>query len=168
MLSHLVVIILAMGLVALTLLSFLENYFLQSTEDSLVAQARFTVQTIIPNALTAGPPVDDASAAEQRDSTTSGQSQPANRRRSRRQPACSTRMDLSSLANTSLQLGTQLDTRIRLLNRRAACSSIRRKSDSEIRICKAIRSSRAPCKGNMPAGSIRPATRRRSPSPCRS
>jgi len=46
MLSHLVVIVLAMGLVALTLLSFLENYFLQSTEDSLIAQARFTVQTI--------------------------------------------------------------------------------------------------------------------------
>ena len=57
MLSHLVVIILAMGLVALTLLSFLENYFLRSAEDSLVAQARFTVQTIIPNALTAGPQV---------------------------------------------------------------------------------------------------------------
>ena len=57
MLSHLVVIVLAMGLVALTLLSFLENYFLQSTEDSLIAQARFTVQTIIPNALTAGPQV---------------------------------------------------------------------------------------------------------------
>ncbi len=57
MLSHLVVIILAMGLVAFTLLSFLENYFLQSAEDSLIAQARFTVQTLIPNALTAGPPV---------------------------------------------------------------------------------------------------------------
>src|SRR5512144_1558790 len=57
MFSHLVVILLAMGLVALTLLSFLENYFLRSTEDSLVAQARLTVQAIAPDALTAGPPV---------------------------------------------------------------------------------------------------------------
>src|SRR5512137_2423416 len=62
MLSHLIVILLAMGLVALTLLSFLENYFLRSTEDSLVAQARLTVQAIAPDALTAGPPVTAQSA----------------------------------------------------------------------------------------------------------
>lgn len=116
MFSHLVVIILAMGLVALTLLSFLENYFLQSAEDSLVAQARFTVQTIIPNALTAGPQV-----TTQTPLNNAIQQQAAGNLYVQTTPLTPTAgllntMDLSSLANTSLQLGTQLDTRIRLLN----------------------------------------------------
>ena len=114
MLSHLVVILLAMGLVALTLLSFLENYFLQSAEDSLVAQARFTVQTLIPNALATGPQVVTQSplnnAIQQQAGNLNLQT-----------PLTSTTgllnsMDLSSVADTSLQLGTQLDTRVRLLN----------------------------------------------------
>ncbi len=115
MLSHLVVIILAMGLVALTLLSFLENYFLQSAEDSLIAQARFTVQTIIPNALTAGPPVTTQAplnnAIQQQAGNLNLQTSPLT-------PTAGllNTLDLSSLANTSLQLGTQLDTRVRLLN----------------------------------------------------
>lgn len=116
MLSHLVVIILAMGLVALTLLSFLENYFLQSAEDSLIAQARFTVQTIIPTALTAGPQVTTQSPLNN-----AIQQQATGNLYVQTSPLTPTAgllntMDLSSLANTSLQLGTQLDTRIRLLN----------------------------------------------------
>jgi signal transduction histidine kinase len=116
MLSHLFVIVLAMGLVAFTLLSFLENYFLQATEDSLVAQARFTVQTLIPNALTAGPPVMTQAplnnAIQQQAGNLNLQTTPLT-------PTASVlnSMDLSALANTSLQLGTQLDTRVRLLNR---------------------------------------------------
>src|SRR5512147_2972853 len=55
--SHLIVIVIAMGVAGLLLLSFLEAYFLRSTEDSLIAQARLTVQAIAPDALTAGPPV---------------------------------------------------------------------------------------------------------------
>ena len=119
MLSHLVVIILAMGLVAFTLLSFLENYFLQSTEDSLIAQARFTVQTLIPNALTAGPAVVTQSplnnAIQQQAGNLKLQTMPLT-------PAASAlnSLDLSALANTSLQLGTQLDTRVRLLNMQGA------------------------------------------------
>jgi signal transduction histidine kinase len=114
MLSHLFVILLAMGLVAFTLLSFLENYFLQSAEDSLVAQARFTVQTLIPNALATGPAVVTQSplnnAIQQQAGNLNLQT-----------PLTSTTdllnsMDLSSVADTSLQLGTQLDTRVRLLN----------------------------------------------------
>ena len=116
MLSHLVVILLAMGLVSFTLLSFLENYFLQSAEDSLVAQARFTVQTIIPNALTAGPQVVDASAAEQCHSTTGTAISTLQTTPLTPTAGLLNTMDLSSLANTSLQLGTQLDTRVRLLN----------------------------------------------------
>jgi signal transduction histidine kinase len=115
LLSHLVVIILAMGLVAFTLLSFLENYFLQSAEDSLVAQARFTVQTIIPNALTAGPQVTTQSplnnAIQQQAGNLYVQTMPLT-------PTAGllNSMDLSNVADTSLQLGTQLDTRVRLLN----------------------------------------------------
>jgi signal transduction histidine kinase len=115
MLSHLIVILVAMGLVSFTLLSFLENYFLQSTEDSLVAQARFTVETLIPNALTAGPPVVTQSplnnAIQQQAGNLNLQTTPLT-------PTAGllNTLDLSALANTSLQLGTQLDTRVRLLN----------------------------------------------------
>jgi signal transduction histidine kinase len=119
MLSHLIVILLAMGLVALTLLSFLENYFLQSTEDSLVAQARFTVETLIPTALIAGPEVVAQSplnnAIQQQAGNLNLQTTPLT-------PTAGllNTMDLSALANTSLQLGTQLDTRVRLLNTQGA------------------------------------------------
>jgi signal transduction histidine kinase len=116
MLSHLVVILLAMGLAAFALLSFLENYFLQSAEDSLVAQARFTVQTLVPNALTAGPQVMTQAplnnAIQQQAGNLNLQTTPLS-------PTAGllNSMDVSALANTSLQLGTQLDTRVRLLNR---------------------------------------------------
>jgi len=115
MLSHLIVILLAMGLVSFTLLSFLENYFLQSTEDSLVAQARFTVQTLIPNAHTAGPQIMTQSplnnAIQQQSGNLNLQTTPLT-------PTAGflNSLDLSTLANTSLQLNTQLDTRVRLLN----------------------------------------------------
>jgi signal transduction histidine kinase len=114
MLSHLVVIVLAMGLVALTLLSFLENYFLRSTEDSLVAQAQFTVQTLIPNTLIAGPEVVTQSplnnAIQQQAGNLNLQTTPLTH------TAVLNTADLSYLADTSVQLSTQLDTRVRLLN----------------------------------------------------
>ncbi len=47
-LSHLAVIVLAMGISAFVLLSFLEDYFMDSTRDSLEAQARITAQALIP------------------------------------------------------------------------------------------------------------------------
>ena len=47
-LSHLLVILLAMGLSAFLLLSFLEDYFMDSTRKSLEAQARITVQALFP------------------------------------------------------------------------------------------------------------------------
>ncbi|CAG0932018.1 two-component system, OmpR family, sensor histidine kinase ResE [Thermoflexales bacterium] len=150
MFSHLVVILLAMGLVALTLLSFLENYFLRSTEDSLVAQARLTVQAIAPDALTAGPPVNAQAALnnaiqQQSQGNLYIQTAPptgtlwlygmtdlsgtlawdANYSRffldaaqgrvvSTDQRHKST--DLSYLKDTALQVGAQLDTRIRVID----------------------------------------------------
>jgi signal transduction histidine kinase len=120
MLSHLLVILLAMGLVSFTLLSFLENYFLQSTEDSLVAQARFTVETLIPNALTAGPQVVTQSplnnAIQQQAGNLNLQTTPPQTAALTPTASMLNSLDLSALANTSLQLGTQLDTRVRLLN----------------------------------------------------
>ncbi|HTP09227.1 MAG TPA: ATP-binding protein [Anaerolineae bacterium] len=113
MLSHLVVILLAMGLVSLISLSFLENYFLRSTEDSLLAQARFIVQTLIPNAILEGPQVVTqaplSNAIQQQAGNLNLQTGPLT-------PTVLNNMDLSALANTSLHLGTQLDTRVRLIN----------------------------------------------------
>jgi len=134
MLSHLVVIILAMGLVALTLLSFLENYFLQSAEDSLIAQAHFTVQTIIPTALTAGPPVTTQSPLNN-----AIQQQAAGNLYVQTTPLTPTTgllntLDLSYLADTSLQLGTQLDTRVRLLNTQGHVLVDSSKSDTSLEL----------------------------------
>jgi signal transduction histidine kinase len=113
MLSHLVVIILAMGLVALTLLSFLENYFLNSAEDSLVAQARFTVQTLLPTAHIGGSQIVTQSPLN---NTIQQQAGNLNLQTGPLTPTVLNNMDLSSLADISLQLGTQLDTRVRLIN----------------------------------------------------
>jgi hypothetical protein len=49
-LSHLLVIVIAMGFSGLLLLSFLDDYFTQAAEDSLLAQARITVQALLPGA----------------------------------------------------------------------------------------------------------------------
>ena len=65
-LSHLAVIVLAMGLSGFLLLSSLERYFLQATEDSLVAQARITAQALIPGAVAEGPPGEALSEASDR------------------------------------------------------------------------------------------------------
>ena len=54
-LSHLAVIVLAMGLSGFLLLSLLERYFLQAAEESLLAQARITAQALIPGAMAVGP-----------------------------------------------------------------------------------------------------------------
>ncbi|MFN2271526.1 MAG: hypothetical protein ACK2US_11855, partial [Anaerolineae bacterium] len=52
--SHLLVIVLAMALSGFLLLSFLERYFLEAAEESLLAQARITAQALIPGALVEG------------------------------------------------------------------------------------------------------------------
>ena len=47
-LSHLLVIVIAMGLSGFLLLSFLDGYFSQAAEESLLAQAQITVQALLP------------------------------------------------------------------------------------------------------------------------
>jgi signal transduction histidine kinase len=117
-LSHLAVIIVAMGLSGFLLLSLLERYFLQAMEDSLVAQARITAQALVPGALAAGPTVEVPPSAfntvqQQQESNLSLQAQNV------APPVGEVPLadgDLNYLANASLQLSSQLDTRIRILD----------------------------------------------------
>jgi two-component system sensor histidine kinase BaeS len=115
-LSYLAVIVVAMGFSGFLLLSLLEQYFLKAMEDSLVAQARITAQTLIPGARAEDPSADVPSSAfntvQQRTSNIALQAQnvapPAD------EPLAN--IDLSYLTSASLQLSSQLDTRIRILD----------------------------------------------------
>jgi signal transduction histidine kinase len=117
-LSHLAVIVMAMGLSGFLLLSFLERYFLQAMEDSLAAQARITAQALIPGALTGGPPVEAQAPAY----NAVQQQQLGNLSLQAQNVAPPTGdlsldgVDLAYLSDTSLQLSSQLDTRIRILD----------------------------------------------------
>lgn len=116
--SHLAVIIVAMSLSGFLLLSFLEQYFLQAMEDSLAAQAQITAQALIPGATTESPAVEAQSAAyntvqQQRLSNLSIQAENV------APPSTEIplgELDLSYLNEASLQLSSQLDTRIRVLD----------------------------------------------------
>jgi signal transduction histidine kinase len=115
--SHLAVIIVAMGLSGALLLSLLESYFLQAMEESLIAQARITAQALVPEAVVAGPPIEDASAAfntlQQRTSNIALQAQNLSRTA---EEVPWEEMDLAYLTDASLQLSSQLETRIRILD----------------------------------------------------
>ncbi len=116
--SHLAVIVVAMGLSGFVLLSLLEGYFLQAMEESLIAQARITAQALIPGALVEGPIVEVPAAAyntvqQQRVGNLSLQAQNV------APPPGEIplgELDLTGLADASLQLSSQLDTRIRILD----------------------------------------------------
>jgi signal transduction histidine kinase len=116
--SHLAVIVVAMGLSGLLLLSLLERYFLEAMENSLVAQAQITAQALIPEAMTSTPSTEASASAfntlQQRlESNIALQAQ--NVAPSEVEVPLG-EVDLSYLANASLQLSSQLDTRIRILN----------------------------------------------------
>lgn len=116
--SHLAVIVVAMGLSGLLLLSLLDRYFMTAMEDSLVAQARLTAQTLIPGASAEGPPAGASAAAyntvqQQIVSNLSLQAQNV------AAPGVENPLDepdLNNLADATLQLSAQLDTRIRLVD----------------------------------------------------
>jgi signal transduction histidine kinase len=118
-LSHLAVILVAMVLSGFLLLSLLEQYFLQSMEDSLVTQAHITTQALIPGAiiepLPADPPDPAFNTLQQRTGNISLQVQNA-------APTIGDvplgSLDFASVADATLQLSTQLDTRIRILDAR--------------------------------------------------
>jgi signal transduction histidine kinase len=115
--SYLAVIVVAMGLSGLLLLSLLESYFLEAMEDSLAAQARITAQALLPGALTEGPspevPYWAFNTVQQRGESnlsieTQNVSPPAG------VPVSD--LDLSYLSDATLQLSSQLETRIRFVD----------------------------------------------------
>jgi signal transduction histidine kinase len=118
LLSHIGLIVLAMGLAAILLLTFLQRYFLEATEESLAAQARITAQTLIPGALAVGPtsevqtPLSNAIQQQQ----TRNLALQAENLALPVGVATLSDLDLGYLADSSLQLGAQLETRIRVLD----------------------------------------------------
>ncbi len=116
--SHLALTVLAIGVAGGVLLLSLERYFLDATEQSLLAQARITAQTLIPGAMTAGPQVAQQAAfsnvTQQRlESNIAVQTQNL---AAPEAVVPQSDMDLSYLAATTLQLNTQLETRVRVLD----------------------------------------------------
>lgn len=104
-LSHLLVIILAMGLSGFLLLSFLEQYFAQATTNSLIAQAQITAQTLIPGAL-----ISEADILSQEPLTNTIVQQQRSNLSVQAIPS------VQPSDRSSIQLSTQLDTRIRILD----------------------------------------------------
>jgi signal transduction histidine kinase len=116
--THLAVIVVAMGLSGLLLLSLLEGYFMRAMEDSLVAQARITAQALIPGARVEGPSIDASAAAyntvqQQIVSNLSLQAQNVAAPDSEDPLG---ELNLRNVADATLQLSAQLDTRIRLVD----------------------------------------------------
>jgi signal transduction histidine kinase len=116
--SHLGVIILAMGASGVLLLSTLQQYFLQATEESLLTQAHITAGVLIPGAVSSETPVEDQNAL----SNAIQQQQVGNIALQAENVTLppgeigTVETDLSYLTEASLQLGAQLDTRIRVLD----------------------------------------------------
>ena len=116
-LSYLVVIVVAMGLSGFLLLSLLERYFLQAMQDSLLAQAQITAQALTPGAL-AGTTAQafPSSAYNTLQQQTSNYSLQTENVAPPGETSPLAGADLGYLSNSSLQLSTQLDTRIRILD----------------------------------------------------
>jgi signal transduction histidine kinase len=118
--SHLAVILVAMSLSGFLLLSLLQQYFLQTMEASLADQAQITAQALIPGAFVEGVthgdvPVAAYNTLQQQQNRIAIQAQNVS------PPPDDMPMsglDLSYLTNASLQLSSQLDTRIRILDLR--------------------------------------------------
>jgi len=119
MLSHLAVIVAAMVLSGFLLLSLLQRYFLEAMEQSLIAQAHITAQTLIPGGMAAGPVAEEQAAVntvwQQRVDNLSLQAQNV---APRAETLPEGAVDLSRLSDASLELSSQLDTRIRVLDSR--------------------------------------------------
>ncbi len=116
-LSHLAVIIVAMGLSGFLLLSLLEQYFLQATEQSLLAQARITAQALLPGAAPEASAAGAASAAWNTIQNSTGAFELRTENvGSGSEGEVLADVDLSYLADASLQLSAQLQTRIRIVD----------------------------------------------------
>jgi signal transduction histidine kinase len=122
-LSHLFVIFVAMAVSGFLLLSFLERYFVDAMERSLLTQAQLTAQALIPGATARMEEPQDLAAAnvlsQRQLSNISVQvAQQAIPTASPPSPAPTPRPDspLASLGDVSLSLSAELQTRIRILD----------------------------------------------------
>lgn len=132
-LSHLIAIVLVMMLSGFLLLSFLQNYFLQSMEDGLLAQAHITTQVLIPGAIASAPIPENDDVVTQNNLSLQYSVEPQNNlflynRLSLHDIVTDTAnlaqnnfftedVDINFLENASLQMGAQLNTRIRILDK---------------------------------------------------
>ena len=123
-LSHLAVIVLAMGLSAFLLLSFLEDYFMEATRDSLEAQARITAQALIPGTIpeesSTGTPSEDIYRNSAANTIQQQQVSSLSLQAENFAPPDDIfslgNADLTYLADASLQLSAQMETRIRIMD----------------------------------------------------
>jgi signal transduction histidine kinase len=117
-LSHLTVIIVVMGVSGFLMLRFLEDYFIQASQDSLLAQAQITARALIPGGTTDRSVIQNLSPL-----INSIQQLPSNSLNVQianlslpSEDLAGWDADLSFLDDVSLQLGTQLNTHIRILD----------------------------------------------------
>ena len=108
-LSHLAVIVVAMGLSGFLLLSLLDRYFMDAMEQSLLAQAQITAQALIPGAQTieTTPASDPASNTLVQQQLRSYRIETENVASPAADMPLST-LDMSYLGNASLELSAQL------------------------------------------------------------
>jgi signal transduction histidine kinase len=123
--SHLFVIFVAMAISGFLLLSFLERYFVDAMERSLLAQAQLTAQALIPGATARVEESHDLDLAaanvlsQQRSSNISVQMAQQATPPSSPPPTAPTPLPgspLASLSDVTLSLSAELETRIRILD----------------------------------------------------
>ncbi len=118
-LSHLFVIFVAMVVLGFLLLSFVQRYFLDAMEESLMAQASITAQALIPGATSGMPQETQAQSpaynALQQRQTSNVALQLDNAARERPYLRDS---NLAYLSEVSVRLSAELETRIRILDGR--------------------------------------------------
>ncbi|MGC9335547.1 MAG: HAMP domain-containing protein, partial [Anaerolineae bacterium] len=110
-LSHLAVIVVAMGLSGFLLLSLLEDYFLEATRQSLVAQAQITAQALVPGAI-----VEPLSPVQSVAASNVVMQQVTSNLSLQVENVAPASADLAYLENASLQLSSELQTRIRIVD----------------------------------------------------
>jgi signal transduction histidine kinase len=107
---------LAMGISGFLLFSLLQTYFITATERSLIAQAQITAQVLIPDAVITAPPIESQTAF----TTTLQQNQIENltlQATNLSSPDSTISSgNLLYLQDVTLQLGAQINTRIRILD----------------------------------------------------
>ncbi len=121
-LSHLFVILVAMVVSGFLLLSFVQGYFLDAMEESLMAQASITAQALIPGATSAMPPETQAQSpavnALQQRQTSNVALQVDNAAREPGERPYLRDSNLAHLSEVSVRLSAELETRIRILDGR--------------------------------------------------